>query len=62
MHKQMQSYYNQVDIEESINRRRFNGQRFAQQQSTTQSHFQESTQANQKISLNHDDNAPKKAA
>lgn len=25
LHKQMQSYYNQVDIEESINRRRFNG-------------------------------------
>ena len=41
LHKQMQSYYNQVDIEESINRRRFNGQRFGQQQSTSQSHFQE---------------------
>lgn len=41
LHKQMQSYYNQVDIEESINRRRFNAQRFAQQQSSSQSHFQE---------------------
>ena len=41
LHKQMQSYYNQVDIEESINRRRFNAQRFAQQQSSSQSHFQD---------------------
>ena len=41
LHKQMQSYYNQVDIEESNNRRRFNAQRFAQQQSSPQSHFQE---------------------
>jgi hypothetical protein len=28
LHKQMQQYYNQVDIEESINLRRFGNQRF----------------------------------